>query len=172
MHELKHLIVVVPGVILDSVKCQRMRCAAAALIQRRDKAGLVLHLLHLVSRAHRSPPSLTIVTPKPLYVGRVNMHFSGASFLPRSEQDPELIHVWQQGGYVAIDAECARMVQLLFAVAASQDADAQHAGPPGCDVIPDGVADDDAGVRLGAEPFPARQKQVRLGLALQLPLSL
>src|SRR6516165_8155862 len=48
MHELKHLIVVIPGVILDPVKCQRMRCAAAALIQRRDKAGLVLHLLHLL----------------------------------------------------------------------------------------------------------------------------
>src|SRR5262249_58314019 len=57
MHELKHLIVVVPGVIFDPVKCQRMRCAAAALIQRRDKAGLVLHLLHLLGRSHGWPPS-------------------------------------------------------------------------------------------------------------------
>src|SRR5262249_33868579 len=56
-HELKHLIVVSPGVILDPVKCQRIRRAAAALIQRRHKARFVLHLLRLLGRAHRWSPS-------------------------------------------------------------------------------------------------------------------
>ena len=47
MHEIKHLIVVCPGMLLDSVKCQRVRGAAAALIERRDEPGMSLHFLKL-----------------------------------------------------------------------------------------------------------------------------
>src|SRR5262245_54588875 len=89
-----------------------------------------------------------------------------------SEQDPQLVQVLQQVGDVAVHAERAGVVEFLFAVPAGQDADAQHAGPPRGDVVPDGVADDDAVPRPDAEPLPARQKEVRLGLALQLPLPL
>ena len=41
MHESEHLIVVGPGVVLDPVKDQqRLRRAAATLVQGRDEAGL------------------------------------------------------------------------------------------------------------------------------------
>src|SRR5262249_57829964 len=52
MHELKHLVVILPGVVFDTVKRQRMGSAATALIQRRDEPGLALHLLHLLGRSH------------------------------------------------------------------------------------------------------------------------
>ena len=65
------------------------------------------------------------------------------------------------------------MDYFFFAVPARQNADAQHAGPPGRDVVPDGIAYDDAILlTLNAEPLLARQEEVRLGLAVQLPLSL
>src|SRR5215470_2405135 len=48
VHEIKHLIVVGPGVVLDSVQGQRVRGAAAALIQRRDESGMGLHFLQLL----------------------------------------------------------------------------------------------------------------------------
>src|SRR5262245_41547670 len=47
MHEIKHLIVVGPAVVFDSVKCQCVRRAAATLIQRRDEPGMVFRFLQL-----------------------------------------------------------------------------------------------------------------------------
>src|SRR5262245_51740467 len=85
----------------------------------------------------------------------------------KSEEDPQLIQVAQQVGDVAVHAEGAGVVEFLLAVPAGQDADAQHAGPAGADVVPEGVAHDDAVLRTGAESLPARQEEVRLGLATQ-----
>lgn len=77
----------------------------------------------------------------------------------------------QEIGDVAVHAEGAGVVQLLLAVAAGEHADAEHAGPPGTHVVPDGVADDDAILGALAQYLLARQEEVRLGLAAQVPLA-
>jgi hypothetical protein len=68
-------------------------------------------------------------------------------------------------GGVAVDTECARAGQLVLAVAAAQQANAEHPGSAaGGQQIPDGVADD-VGVRGGhTESLGARQEQIRLRL--------
>src|SRR5262245_11851230 len=62
------------------------------------------------------------------------------------------------------------MIQLLLAITAGEYADAQHAGPTGCHMVPDRVADGDAIGRCGAELAACSEKEVRLRLAMQLSL--
>jgi hypothetical protein len=45
MHDRKHLLLVGPCIVPDSVRTQRVRRAPAALIQRRDETGMCPHLL-------------------------------------------------------------------------------------------------------------------------------
>ena len=47
MHDREHLFLVGPRIFLDSIGTQRVGRAAAALIQRRNKPGMCLHLLQL-----------------------------------------------------------------------------------------------------------------------------
>jgi hypothetical protein len=47
MHDRKHLVLVGPRTFFDPVKTQCAGSAATALIQRRDEAGMCLHLLQL-----------------------------------------------------------------------------------------------------------------------------
>jgi hypothetical protein len=88
-----------------------------------------------------------------------------------SQQDSQLVQVLQQVGDGAVHAERPRVVQFLFTVAAGQHAHTHHAGSAGGDMVPDGVTDGDAFRRRDAELLKSRQKEVRLRLALQLPLS-
>src|SRR5262249_614714 len=59
MHEIKHLVVILPGVVFDPVERQRMGGAAATLIQCRNEPRLGLHLLHLLGRSHGGLPLVT-----------------------------------------------------------------------------------------------------------------
>src|SRR5262245_47448969 len=52
MHEREHLFLVGPRAVLDAVGPERAGRAPSALIQRRDEAGLALHLLQLLEVAH------------------------------------------------------------------------------------------------------------------------
>jgi hypothetical protein len=47
MHEGKHLLIAGPGILLNSVKAESFRRAAAALIQRRNETGTGLNFLQL-----------------------------------------------------------------------------------------------------------------------------
>jgi hypothetical protein len=49
MHELKHLVVVSPGMVFDPVKAQRVGRAAATLVKRRDETGTGFYLPSLFS---------------------------------------------------------------------------------------------------------------------------
>ena len=81
--------------------------------------------------------------------------------------DPELIERFEQLRRVAVDAERAGRAQLVLAIAAAQQADAEHPGTPRCQEVPDGVADDIALVGRNTEPLLAGEEQVRLGLGAQ-----
>src|SRR5260221_14194834 len=88
-----------------------------------------------------------------------------------SKQDSQLVKVLEQVGDVAVHAKRSGMVELLFAVSAGQDANAEHARSPRPDVVPDRVANDDAIFGARAKPLPARQKEVWLRLSAQGTLS-
>ena len=68
---------------------------------------------------------------------------------------------------VAVDAERSGRPQLVLAVAAGQEADAQHPGPASGQQVPDGVTDDVAVGDLDAEALLAGEKQVWFGLGAQ-----
>src|SRR5258708_6739374 len=55
MHERKHLSLIGPCILFDSIRTERLRSAAAALIQRRDETGFCPHLLKLQCVHSRSP---------------------------------------------------------------------------------------------------------------------
>ncbi len=56
MHQVEHLLIVGPGVLLDAVQAQRLRGTAATLVQRGDEAHGAGHLLELfVEIAHGMP---------------------------------------------------------------------------------------------------------------------
>ena len=87
-----------------------------------------------------------------------------ASGLGRLCVEAELVERAVQLGRVVVDAEGARLEELVGAVAAAQEADAEHPRAAGGEEIPDGVADDVAVVRLDAERGGAGEEQIRLGL--------
>src|SRR6202007_2247086 len=51
--------------------------------------------------------------------------------------------------------------QLAGPVAAAEEADAEHAGPPGGEEVPDGIADHVAVLRFDAERLLAGEEEVR-----------
>src|SRR6476661_7172972 len=81
-----------------------------------------------------------------------------------SEDDAELVERATQLADVAVDAERAGALELRLAVAAAQQADAQHARAPRREQVPDGVADDVALVGLDPEPPAAGEEEIGLRL--------
>ena len=65
---------------------------------------------------------------------------------------------------IAVDAKGAGASQLVVAVAAAQQTDAQHARSPGGEQIPDRIADDVALLGWNAEPVAAGEEEIRLRL--------
>ena len=51
VHQAEHLLVAVVGVFLDAVEAQGFGCAATALVQGGDEAGLRFHFLELIVKA-------------------------------------------------------------------------------------------------------------------------
>src|SRR5207248_9408959 len=78
----------------------------------------------------------------------------------RSRKYAELVQRAAQLLRVAVDAVRARARQLVLAVAAAQQADAEHSRAAGREQVPDGVADDVAARRLDAEPLRAREEEI------------
>ena len=68
---------------------------------------------------------------------------------------------------VAVDAEGAGRAQLVLAVPAAQQADAEHPGATRGQQVPHRVADDVALVGGDAEPLLAGEEEVRLGLGAE-----
>ena len=68
---------------------------------------------------------------------------------------------------VAVDAEGAGGAQLVLAVPAAQQTDAQHPGATCCEEVPHRVADDVALVDRDAEPLLAGEEEVGFGLGAQ-----
>ena len=64
-------------------------------------------------------------------------------------------------GGVLVHAEGTRGQQLVGPVAAAEEADAEHAGPPGGEEVPDGIADHVAVLRFDAERLLAGEEEVR-----------
>src|SRR2546425_2532493 len=81
-----------------------------------------------------------------------------------SRQDAELIERDVQLLGIAVHAKRARARQLVFAVAAAQESDAEHLRAPRSEQIPDGVANDVAVVWRHAEPLLAVQEEIGRGL--------
>ena len=97
--------------------------------------------------------------------------FAGLAFwlyltegLGRGLTDPELVERGEQLGRVAVDAVGAGALELVGAVAAGQQADAEHARAARREQVPDGVADHVAVARLDGEAARALDEQVRLRL--------
>src|SRR6266498_2940987 len=78
-----------------------------------------------------------------------------------SGEDADFVQRAAQFGGVAVDAEGARTGELVLAVTAAEQADAEHAGAAGGEQIPDGVADDVAVGGRDAEPLGAGEKEIR-----------
>jgi hypothetical protein len=61
MHQVEHLVVVRPGVLLDAVQLQRLRGAATALVERSDEAlsgpDLVQHVVVHITDCSQCAPS-------------------------------------------------------------------------------------------------------------------
>src|SRR4029079_17053721 len=81
-----------------------------------------------------------------------------------SRQDAELVERVAQLVGVAIDPKSSGSSQLVLAVAAAQQADAEHSGPTRGQQIPDGVADHITLGGLNAETLCAGQEEIRLRL--------
>ena len=76
MHDRKHLILVGPGIFLDSVRTQRLGRAATALVQRRNETGMCLHFLQLLfveaESFHKASFKFSIATNSPDHSGELN----------------------------------------------------------------------------------------------------
>src|SRR3989475_6903357 len=78
--------------------------------------------------------------------------------------DAELVEGAVQVRRVAIDPERAGRRELVPAVAARQQADAQHSGAARREQIPDRIADDIAVANVHAKLLLALEKEIGLGL--------
>jgi hypothetical protein len=85
----------------------------------------------------------------------------------RPREDADLVERCAQFGRVAVYAERARAGELIFAIAAAQETDAERARATGREQVPDGVADDVAIDRGNAEPLGAGQKEIATPLLCQ-----
>ncbi len=65
---------------------------------------------------------------------------------------------------IAVNAKGAGACELVVAVAAAQQADAQHASSPRGEQIPDRIADDVALLGWNADPFAAGEEEIGLRL--------
>lgn len=71
-----------------------------------------------------------------------------------------------QVGGVEVDAERVRTLQLVDAVAATDQADAEHPGPARRQQVPRGVPDGDAVEHRGVHPVGRREEDLRVGLGV------
>jgi hypothetical protein len=78
--------------------------------------------------------------------------------------EPELVDRGVQLVDAAVDAERAGPEQLVLAVAAGEDADAEHPGSTGREEVPDRIADDVTVPDRDGEPFLAGEEEVGLWL--------
>ena len=65
-----------------------------------------------------------------------------------------------QLGGIAIDAKCAGARELILAITAAEQSDAQHSGAAGGEKIPDCIADDVAIVGVDTEALLAVEKKI------------
>ncbi len=77
-------------------------------------------------------------------------------------EDAELVQRAAQLGSVTVNAKGTGARQLVLAVAAAQQANAEHAGAAGSEQVPDGIADHVAVGGRNAEPLGAGEKEIRL----------
>jgi hypothetical protein len=56
VHNREHLVIVRPGILVDAVEAQRLRRAAAALVERGDESGFCSDFLELLFEAHCTVP--------------------------------------------------------------------------------------------------------------------
>jgi hypothetical protein len=76
------------------------------------------------------------------------------------KDDTELVERPAQLGCIAIDTESARSRELVLSVAPAQHTDAEHAGAPSGEDIPDGVADDVAVLHFDPETLLAGEEEI------------
>src|SRR5665811_1345216 len=85
--------------------------------------------------------------------------------LPLSGQrDAELVERIKQVLGVAVDAERPGLGQLVLAVAATEEADAEHPGSACREQVPDRISDHVAVLAPHAHPLLTGKEEVRLGL--------
>src|SRR5712691_6235280 len=81
----------------------------------------------------------------------------------RSRKHAELVERVVKIGRVAVHAERAGTRELIFAVAAAEESNAEHAGTPRREEIPDSVPDDIALAHIDTQPLRTGHEQIRLG---------
>src|SRR5439155_22632020 len=94
--------------------------------------------------------------PRPRRISRRQPSLSGP--------DPYLVQVRQQVRGILVDPVGAGTLELILAVAARQETDAERAGAVGGEEIPDAVADDDGRGDRYSETLGGRQEEVWIGL--------
>src|SRR5437763_1954764 len=75
----------------------------------------------------------------------------------------DLVEMIEQVSRVLVDPDGAGMAQLLVAIAAGQQPDAEGAAAGRCKHVPDGVADHDGALDLRAQFRGRRQEEIRVG---------
>src|ERR1700730_6548925 len=78
----------------------------------------------------------------------------------------DLIDVLEEVGRIFVDATGASALELLSAVAAGEEADAEGTGTLGCQHVPDAVADDEGRFYSDVQPSGRCEKEVRIRLAV------
>ena len=80
----------------------------------------------------------------------------------RSLPDADLINVFEEIGRIFIDAISAGALELFAAVTAGEEADAERAGSPGRQHVPDAVAHQRSGLDVRAKPPGSGQEEIRI----------